>query len=131
MSMLKIFRPDEEPETHDAPTSPNGGSARPVPVRPVASSRAEVKAEVYSFAEWVDRLRGDSDDLADRARSIHANCRCPRCNHAGVLPLMLNDGHVDGAGQIVPGTASLVGFRCEDCRHEWATLPTAKERIGS
>jgi hypothetical protein len=124
--MLKIFRPDENPETSDTPTSIETGSPDSV-----ESGRNSGQPIIYSFADWVDRLRSGPRSLVDRARSIHANVCCPQCRHASVLPLMLNDGRTDAAGQVVPGTASLVGFHCEDCDHEWPATRsnTAKIRV--
>jgi hypothetical protein len=109
MSDLKVYWPDAEPAISEAtPTSP-------------AEARAgSNEPEIYSFAEWVDKLnRPGTNSAALRAQRLNANQTCPDCSRAGVLPLMLNDGRMDGSGRLVPGSATLVGFRCQTCSYEW------------
>ena len=108
MSDLKVYWPESEPTataTESAPTLARADANEP---------------EIYSFAEWVDKLRSpESNPSALRAQRLNSNQTCPDCSRAGVLPLMLNDGRMDGSGRLVPGSATLVGFRCESCSHEW------------
>lgn len=108
MSDLKVYWPESE----TAATENSAIRAN------VCDSPAE--PEIYSFAEWVDKLRApESNPAALRAQRLNSNQTCPDCTRAGVLPLMLNDGRMDGSGRLVPGSATLVGFRCESCSHEW------------
>jgi len=110
MSDLKVYCPDAEPAISEA-TPTDQAEARTDSNEP----------EIYSFAEWVDKLRQpDANPAALRAQRLNSNQTCPDCCRAGVLPLMLNDGRMDGSGRLVPGSATLVGFRCETCSHEWA-----------
>jgi hypothetical protein len=110
MSDLKVYWPDSEPV-----------STEPMPAKRAETSSVSSEPEIYSFTEWVDKLRGpDSNPAALRAQRLNVNQTCPDCSRAGgVLPLMLNDGRMDGSGRLVPGSATLVGFRCESCSHEW------------
>ncbi|NQV27803.1 MAG: hypothetical protein HQ518_25930 [Rhodopirellula sp.] len=109
MSDLKVYWPDSEPAT--AETLPDNGPA---------THNISSEPEIYSFAEWVDKLhRPGSNPAALRAHRLNANQICPDCRRVGVFPLMLNDGRLDGSGRLVPGSATLVGFRCETCSHEW------------
>ncbi|MDA0834974.1 MAG: hypothetical protein O2955_12900 [Planctomycetota bacterium] len=54
-----------------------------------------------------------------RARALHTNRVCPYCRHAAVEPIELNDGTLNRQRQPIPGTATLVGFHCQDCNAEW------------
>ncbi|MFP6761986.1 MAG: hypothetical protein VB858_00160 [Planctomycetaceae bacterium] len=111
--MLRIFRPEDE-------------IAPPVPVDSPAirASIADQPEDGYqpvllNFQEWSDRLRGHSQSQLHRARQIHANCECPECHAALIVPLVLNDGRREPSGEEVPGTATLVGFHCDICSAEW------------
>ena len=54
-----------------------------------------------------------------RARVEKENRACPCCHRASVQPLELGDAVRNRNGAKVPGTATVVGFRCSGCRHEW------------
>ncbi|MEX0724962.1 MAG: hypothetical protein WEB58_02410 [Planctomycetaceae bacterium] len=54
-----------------------------------------------------------------RARVLHTNRVCPYCRHAAVEPIELNDGILNRQRKPIPGTATLVGFHCQDCDAEW------------
>ena len=54
-----------------------------------------------------------------RARALHRNRTCKSCGCAGVEPVVLGDGRRDGGGDLIPGTATLVGFHCDRCGSEW------------
>jgi len=57
---------------------------------------------------------------ADRARLIRENSTCPHCEKHDVEPLELDDAQVSQRGRMpIPGTATLVGFHCNDCGNEW------------
>ena len=111
--MLRIYRPDETDLV-----------SKPVPV-PVARDVEEPLVEddtpvLLNFEEWSRRLRRPTQARAvRRARRLHENALCPQCQSPVIIPLELNNGRIDSAGDSVPGTASLVGFRCERCETEW------------
>jgi hypothetical protein len=50
---------------------------------------------------------------------LHRNNICPHCHSIRIVPVHLNDGTSDHAGEIIPMTASLVAFHCERCQAEW------------
>ncbi len=105
MSNLKVYWPESE-----------SAKVETIP----ADQEQTAEPGIYSFAAWVEKLRRpDTNPAMLRARSLHANQACPDCRRVGVLPLMLNDGRLDGSGRMVPGSATLVGFRCEQCSSEW------------
>ncbi len=108
MSDLKVYWPDSEPAT-------TATESDPADIRTSSN-----EPEIYSFAEWVDKLRSPGwNPSVLRAKRLSSNQNCPDCSRASVMPLMLNDGRMDGSGRLVPGSATLVGFRCDSCSHEW------------
>jgi hypothetical protein len=100
MSRLKIYDPSH--------LAPQYGSSCDEPI--VLSFRLPLQSTQSQ------RLR---DTLA-RARSLHENRDCPRCGHPVSVPIELRDA-ILGSGELpIPGTATLVGFRCDHCVAEWA-----------
>ena len=100
MSRLRLYWPDESaPSTRpqvddDEPTT--------LPFRP----RNRLKDT------------GAMDALA-RARAIHQNRRCPDCGHPVVEPLVVQAAISSRSNSPIPGTGTLVGFRCHGCDSEW------------
>lgn len=93
MSQLTLFRPDSE---LDEPT-----------ILPFRIDRRQngVSSPHFTVA---------------RAKAIHQNQSCPDCRSAAVDPIELNDGLYDRFGRRVPGTATVVAFHCNCCKHEWS-----------
>ncbi|MHC4878141.1 MAG: hypothetical protein ACYTGL_16930 [Planctomycetota bacterium] len=60
---------------------------------------------------------------AERAKIIHRNRLCRRCQRAFVSLILADDGRRDGTGSFVAGTQTLFGFRCESCHAEWSAEP--------
>jgi hypothetical protein len=59
-------------------------------------------------------------ETVDRARLIRENSKCPGCERHDVEPLELDDAQISSRSRLpIPGTATLVGFRCNDCGCEW------------
>lgn len=108
--MLRIYQPAEDSVSEDDDIE--------------AAETAEVSdadaAVLLSFADWVaGPVRSSTSECVDRTRTLAGNLRCPECRRSFVIPLTLNDARLDKAGHVVPGTQSLVGFHCRQCRHEW------------
>lgn len=59
-------------------------------------------------------------DALSRARALFANRCCPDCGYPVVEPLELDDAMLNRSGMPIPGTATLIGFRCADCAAEWS-----------
>lgn len=57
-----------------------------------------------------------------RARLAHRNRCCPNCRRVTVQPVELDDALLDRKGEEIPATATVVGFYCTTCRHEWSPL---------
>jgi hypothetical protein len=101
MSQLRIFRPEEDASPHQE------------------SPETDDEPVLLNFEEYSASLRGQTKSQLHRARLIHAHCQCPECRSALVVPLVLNDGRHDRSGEEIPGTSTLVGFRCDLCSTEW------------
>jgi len=112
---LRLFAPPEEPSE---PAQQFLDMDRPH----ILQFRSRREATVIS---------GRFTPPADRARMIHENCVCPECNHTDVEPLELEDGLISrGNHQPVPGTATIVGFHCNDCGSEWPVYELTTRRNG-
>lgn len=75
---------------------------------------------LLSFAEFSGQVRTNRmRDVVIRARVERQNSQCPCCHRATVRPLELSDAVRNRNGARIPGTATVVGFRCTACRHEW------------
>lgn len=59
-----------------------------------------------------------------RARLWNSNQVCPCCRRATVEPVELEDGLLNAKAEPIPGTATIVGFNCSSCGHEWAIIRT-------
>jgi len=59
-------------------------------------------------------------NVIERARTLYSNRRCRACSYPVVTPIELDDAVANRCGQPIPGTATLVGFRCHGCRTEWS-----------
>ena len=59
-------------------------------------------------------------DVISRARALFNNRACSACGYPVVEPIELADGISNRNGITIPGTATLVGFRCCGCKNEWS-----------
>lgn len=101
MSRLKLFVP-AEPDLRD-----DAESDAPSPA-------------ILPFASRAPRWGGYGiPDVGARAALIFRNQRCRDCRRPAVEPIELNDALRNGNGAPIPGTATLVGFRCVACECEW------------
>jgi hypothetical protein len=60
-------------------------------------------------------------DVISRARLLFANRQCRHCSYPMVEPLELDDAQVNLQGLEIPGTSTIIGFRCHSCDAEWYT----------
>jgi len=98
MSRLSVYWPDECDSTMAA--GKNRPTILPFPRRHAVES-------------------GPRLDVIARARLLFANRRCRNCSYPVVEPLELDDAMTNSSGLEIPGTATLVGFRCQSCDAEW------------
>ncbi|MCH8828428.1 MAG: hypothetical protein IID45_02505 [Planctomycetes bacterium] len=88
----------------------------------------ESEPVVLSFCDYADgrRNRYRADPLT-RARVLRKNDCCPQCRRSLIEPLELSDGRRTRNDLPIPGTATLVGFRCLCCHWEW---PVHQRAVG-
>lgn len=67
-----------------------------------------------------EEQRGEPLDIVTRARVMFQNRRCQHCGYPVVEPLELDDALMNTSGREIPGTATLVGFRCHSCDAAWS-----------
>lgn len=80
-------------------------------------------ADAPTILPFPRRLRGETSprlDVITRARLLFANRRCCHCGYPVVEPVELDDSLVNSSGLEIPGTATLVGFRCQSCDASWS-----------
>ncbi len=66
----------------------------------------------------------------DRARLLHNNSTCPECAHHDIEPLELEDSVISPKNRLpVPGTATIVGFHCNDCGIEWPVYELSRRKV--
>lgn len=75
-------------------------------------------------------LSGRFMPAVDRARILHENSECPDCGRATVQPLELNDALISPRSRLpVPGTATIIGFHCEECGCEWPVFQLSRRSV--
>lgn len=112
---LRLFNPPEEPVTTE-PQDVETDRPHVLPFRRL--NRATV-------------ISGRYTPSAERARLIHENGTCPECGHPDVEPLELDDGLISPRNhRPVPGTATIVGFHCNQCSTEWPVYELTTRRNG-
>ncbi len=94
MSCLAIFHPVDI-ETDDKPAT------IPFP-------------KIHKIQQYTSR-----NDVVERARLVHANRCCRECGSVAVDPIELNDALLNASLRPIPGSATIVAFRCNSCYHEW------------
>ena len=100
---LRLYSPPVEPEVEASEENEEFAD-----VIPMESGR---KTLVFS---------GRFPEPVQRARLIRENSQCPNCMHTDVHPLELEDAIISSKSRLpIPGTATLVGFHCNDCGTEW------------
>ncbi len=99
MSHFRVVWPDEECQTEVE----DGG----------------VITAVVPFSLSEGRRSFPRMNMVTRAQTLFANRACPHCQYPVVEPLELNDAAINRAGLPIPGTSTLVGFRCTGCEAEW------------
>jgi len=126
---LRLFNPDFESDSRvDVVDGGQRPQLRVVPQLPemdvesLDSVPSEDSADVISFATARRALvlSGRFTPTLQRARLIHANSECAGCGGHDVEPVELDDATVSWRnGDVVPGTATIIGFHCNDCGSEW------------
>jgi hypothetical protein len=88
------------------------------------SDREGADPEILSWNRISTHTRRDNPsslmELLTRTRVLYRNKRCRSCDRPTVEPVEMDDAVVSKSRLPVPGSATLVGFQCQYCRHEWA-----------
>lgn len=75
-------------------------------------------------------ISGRFMEPADRARIIQQNNCCPACALHDIEPLELADALISPKNRLpVPGTATIVGFHCNDCGTEWPVYELSRRKV--
>ena len=115
---LRLFTPTDETatETEDGSTIPVNDA--PEDIIPFERARRSV---IFS---------GRFMPAVDRAKLIHQNGTCPECGHQDIEPLELADSMISPRNRLpVPGTATIVGFHCNDCGTEWPVYEMSCRKV--
>lgn len=76
-------------------------------------------------------LSGRFTAPVERSRVIHENGTCPECESHSVSPIELDDAAISAKNRLpIPGTATIVGFHCNDCESEWPVYELTTRRNG-
>ncbi len=102
MSILKIYYPE------DTQTQPSTSLEAP-PKMILPFNRGSLKKPQSPQQDWVLR----------RSQTLFNNHKCPDCSSSAVAPLELRDGLLNRKNRLIPGTSTVVGFRCDTCDSEW------------
>jgi hypothetical protein len=100
MSRLSVYWPDESKSSRTSVEEPR--------ILPFPSRRTFLSTDVPKL------------DIVTRARTLYENRTCRQCGYAVVEPIQLSDSLVNKSGLAIPGTATLIGFRCCGCESEWS-----------
>jgi len=108
MSNLRLFWPSES----DTDVSGAASDDEPAAILPF-------QLRATGSRDGVAR-RAHTSSAVRRARVLFENRCCPWCDRLNVEPIQLDDAVISlGNHEPVPGTATIVGFRCRDCASEW------------
>ncbi len=119
---LRLFSPEEDITSNLEPARQNAMHNR-------------ISDEVFEDIIPIDRARrsvvisGRFMEPQDRARILQQNNCCPQCAQHDVEPLELSDAVISPKNRMpVPGTATIVGFHCNDCGTEWPVYELSRRK---
>jgi predicted RNA-binding Zn-ribbon protein involved in translation (DUF1610 family) len=113
---LRLFTPSDDNAVDDASNSIHDDLSEDI--IPIERARRSV---IFS---------GRFMPAVDRARLIHQNGVCPECGHSDIEPLELSDSVMSPKNRLpIPGTATIVGFHCNDCGTEWPVYELSCRKI--
>lgn len=117
--------------THLRLFSPAAESAPPSVEDPGSSAAVEAP-HILPFANAARTVifSGRFQAPVDRAHLISRNRVCPECGHQDIEPLELDNALISPRNRLpVPGTASIVGFHCNDCGSEWPVYELTRRSV--
>jgi len=108
MSRLKLFWPEDVDNSASEPAILSFSHH-------VGSRTIRIDTAIH-----IDREIGARQNVLTRTRAIRDNQCCPECDRAAVEPLVAKDAWIGRNNRPIPGTATLLGFRCCHCEHQWS-----------
>lgn len=116
---LKLFSPDD-----NAPHTDDHSDHSPV------LSIGEPDILPFQSHRRTTVLSGRFMPAVERARILHENTECPECGKSTIQPLELNDAIISPRSRLpIPGTATIIGFRCEECSCEWPVFQISRRSV--
>ena len=119
---LRLFSPEENITSNLEPSRQNAIHNR-------------ISDEIFEDIIPIDRARrsvvisGRFMEPQDHARILQHNNCCPECAQHDVEPLELADAVISPKNRMpVPGTATIVGFHCNDCGTEWPVYELSRRK---
>ena len=119
---LRLFSPEEDITSNLEPSRQNAMHNR-------------ISDEAFEDIIPIDRARrsvvisGRFMEPQDRARILQNNNCCPECCQHDVEPLELADAVISPKNRMpIPGTATIVGFHCNDCGTEWPVYELSRRK---
>jgi hypothetical protein len=109
MSLLKLYAAD------CGGTAVEDEAAEPV----ILSFPSRIMPRLSPSRPAVSRTHAVRHVALERARLRHENRACPECRFPIVEPVELDDALLNRRGKAIPGTATIVAFRCDRCDAEW------------
>ncbi len=96
MSYLKLYNPDAD------------------------SADGDSEPRILKFETSVHRIRSPFQfDVLSRASLIFKNKVCRHCGAPAVAPVESEDIMLSRNGMPIPGSGTLIGFRCDSCSKQW------------
>ena len=120
---LRLFSPNED-------TLGNvESSGRDVPQNRIADNAFEDIIPIDRARRSIV-ISGRFMEPAVRARILQQNNCCPSCTLHDIEPLELADALISPKNRLpVPGTATIVGFHCNDCGTEWPVYELSRRKV--
>ena len=115
--------------------SPNDDTSRGLEMSQSDRPQNRLPDDGYEDIIPIDRGRrsvvisGRFMEPVDRARVLQQNNCCPECSNHDIEPLELADAIISPKNRLpVPGTATIVGFHCNDCGTEWPVYELSRRK---
>ena len=139
---LRIYEPpaDEPANSSSARTASAGSPAAAETTATAAATTPSLEAlelatdrNIIPFESHKQTtiISGRYVEPVERARLLSDNSVCPECDRANIEPLELADGVISPKSRLpIPGTATIVGFHCNECGTEWPVYELTTRRNG-
>lgn len=126
---LRIYEPPADDAAHDATAASSEAEATPsLEALELATDRHIIPFESHKRTTIIS---GRYVEPVERARLLSDNSVCPECEKSDIEPLELADAVISPGSRLpIPGTATIVGFHCNECGTEWPVYELTSRRNG-